>query len=124
MSKTTTNSLIALGSAVAGLLIYESCCKCKNKPKVKKIKKSVCREIELGENSSIIEKAIVINKTGREIVESLYKKEVPGYIIKSIRFSVNTGINDEPVQICGDVQMNCMMLSSKAPGTKKVDPDK
>lgn len=122
MSKKSCNRQSVMGVMVPGMLLYDPCCKNKKKKNRKKIKKLICREIEFKENSSSLEKAKVINEREREIVESLYKREWPGLIIKSIRFSVNPGIDDQHVHICAKVRLAYMMKEGTEPPEKDRAP--
>ncbi len=99
MSKKSCKPQFVMGAMAPGILMYAPCCKNKKKKNHNTIKKWITREIESKETASDLEKAKVINETERQIVESLYKQEWPGLIIKSIRFSLKPGIDVNHVHI-------------------------
>jgi len=88
-----------MGTIVPGILINTSCCKNKKKKNRKKNKKWVSADVKFEEKTSDVEKAKIIDETEKQIVESLYKQEFSGFIIKSIRFFVKPVIDANYVNI-------------------------
>lgn len=87
MMTKSTKSLIALGSVVAGLSIFESFRKSKNNPKVQEVKNWNTWEIEFKENTTDIEKSKAIKAIQKHLIDYLYYQELSGVIIREINFS-------------------------------------
>lgn len=87
MNTKSSKSLIALGSIIAGLLIYETSRKSRKSPQIKKIKEWIDWEIALKKDTNDSEKVKIVNAIEKHIIDHLYSQNLGNATVKSIEFT-------------------------------------
>lgn len=98
-TKKSSIPLIALGSAIGGILIANAFRTRRDFNKRKKSKKWLNWEIQFKEGTTGEEKAKIINKIEMHIMDHLFKTIMPGVIARSIKISYNPNTGNGQPQI-------------------------